>query len=75
MLCSEGDMRAEQGTVEKLLALSVYGPRSAAIKQYVAKLHSRFARYDMPMEEVRKLLDKSLGSRTLTEELYRLRED
>ena len=55
--------------METLVALSVYGPRSAAIKRRVDKLRARFAKHVLPIQDVRNLVDQSLGSRTLTEEL------
>jgi hypothetical protein len=64
----------QKETIDALLGLSIYGPRNAAIKDHVRKLHGRFARYDLPIEEVRQLVDESLGDHTLTGQLRRIRE-
>ncbi len=61
--------------MDTLVALSVYSPRSAAIKRSIGRLRRRFAKYNLPVEEVRRLVDESLRSRTLTEELRQLQED
>jgi len=54
--------------------LSVYGPGSDAIKGYIGRMHKRFRKYDASAQEVRELLDRELGDRTLTEELFRQRD-
>ena len=47
--------------------------REAAVAK-IRELHAQFARYALPIEELRKLLDKELGDKTLTDELYAMRE-
>lgn len=38
------------------------------------RLHTRYGKYAVPVVELRKRLDKEMGEKTLTGELYALRE-
>jgi len=66
--------KRESTTAARPVALSIYGPGSEVIKTYIGKLRKRFAKYEASAQEVRELLDRELGDRTLTEELFRQRE-
>jgi hypothetical protein len=55
------------------LALKVYASQVPEVEVSLEKLRKRYARYAVSAEEVRTMMDKALGERTLTDELYRLR--
>ncbi len=44
------------------------------IDSYLAALKKKFERYAMPIGEARKLIDKSMGTKTLTELLHESRQ-
>ncbi|MGH2458123.1 MAG: hypothetical protein ACRDIY_04575 [Chloroflexota bacterium] len=67
-------MALRQDSRETLVALSVYGPRSAAVRRRISKLSQKFARHLQPVDSVRQLVDDSMGARSLTEELRADRE-
>ena len=68
--------QASSGKVKTAeLALRLYAQQSPEIEQSLEKLRKRYGKYAVPADELRKMLDKELGERTLTEELYALRED
>jgi hypothetical protein len=47
----------------------------AAITQYVLRLNADYGRYACPADETRRLVDESMGAVSLTELLYKSRED
>lgn len=57
---------------ETLLRLYALSPE---VQASLEKLRKRYGKHAMPASELRKLLDKQLGDRTLTEELYKLRQE
>ena len=54
--------------------LHLYHAQSPAIAQSLKDLHARYGKYAKPDAELRKILDKEMGRKTLTEELYAMRE-
>lgn len=62
-------MALEEDRLGTLVALSMYGPRTAAVRHQIEKMGRRFGRHLKPVEEVRQLVDQSMGSHLLTEEL------
>lgn len=57
------------------LLLRIQGLSDPAISEYIAKMRSRFGRYVLPAEEVRNILDKEMGDKTLTGVLFQMREE
>lgn len=49
--------------------------RDRAVEDYITKLRARYGKYARPAEEARRILDQAMGSRTLTEVLYKMREE
>jgi len=65
---------AEPRTCEKDLALRLRMLQSPAMVKAVEKLYSRYRKHAVSAVELRKLLDKEMGDRTLGEELDAMRE-
>lgn len=59
------------GTAE--LALRLQGMQGPEIQESLDKLRQRYAKHAVPVEQVRDMLDRALGSQPLTDELYKLR--
>ncbi len=57
--------------VEAILRL--LASQSPGVQESMDKLQKQYGEYAVPADEVRAMLDKALGDRTLTEELYKLR--
>lgn len=67
--------RITRKTAEQIsLQLQIQSLTDPQIDSYVASLKRRFKRYAMPVEEARKVIDKAMGNRTLTELLYETRQ-
>lgn len=45
----------------------------ADIQAWIDQMKKRYAKYLLPIEEVRRTLDEEMGDHTLTEELFRMR--
>ena len=71
----EDPMEARREAIEALVALSVFGPRHAAIRRSLEKLRRRFMKHAPSHAAVRQLVDESMGPRRLTDELQQLRKD
>lgn len=56
------------------LVLRLQGLRDPSISDNIARTQAKYGRYSLPIEEVRKLVDKTMGERTLTEVLSEMRE-
>jgi len=51
-------------------------PQSKKIVDPVAAwLYARYGKYAVPDEELRKMLEEEMGEKTLTEELYAMRDE
>lgn len=48
--------------------------RSPEIAAGVARLYARYGKYALPPAELRAIVDKEMGDKTLTEALYEMRE-
>jgi len=57
---------------EVLLRLQSSDP---AISGYIDKLRSRYGKYTLPIEEARRIIDKSMGKQSLSAVLYHMREE
>jgi predicted DNA-binding antitoxin AbrB/MazE fold protein len=47
----------------------------AEIRRYIARMRARYGKYARSPEEVRRIVDESMGDKTLTEALYEMREE
>ena len=65
----------EAATSPTPLLLRLQGLSDPAISEYIAKMRSRFGRYVLPIEEVRSILDKDMGDKTLSGVLYLMRQE
>ena len=61
--------------MESILAKSLYGARGVEIKKYLEKLSEEYGGPEATHAEVRAMMDDLLGQRTLSGEVYRMRED
>lgn len=52
----------------------LYQIQSPDIAKTLADLHVRFSKYAMSDEKLQRLVAKAMGKRTLTEELYAMRD-
>lgn len=55
-------------------AVRLYNLLSPSIAETIATLRARYGKYALPDPEAREVVDKAMGTRTLTEELYAMRE-
>ncbi|GEM_PF-6016421 len=55
-------------------ALRLYQLQSPEIAQTLAELHSSYGKYVIPVADLRKMMDKAMGEKTLTGELNAMRE-
>lgn len=46
-----------------------------SIEAYVTGLKTKFKKYQMPVEQGRRLIDEAMGSRALTDLLYEVRQE
>ena len=56
------------------LAARLHALQSPDVQASLEKLRRKYSRYAVPVEQVRAMLDEALGERTLTQELYALRD-
>jgi len=45
------------------------------IQSYISRLKSRYKRYHMSLEDGRKIIDRAMGNRTLSEMLHQIRQE
>ncbi|MDP2934893.1 MAG: hypothetical protein Q8O86_00180 [Dehalococcoidia bacterium] len=64
----------EPRTSTKELVLRLHILQSPEMVRTVEKLYARYRKHAVPVVELRKLLDKEMGERTLSEELNAMRE-
>jgi hypothetical protein len=50
-------------------------PADPAIAEYIKDLQARFGKYALPEDEARRLIDKAMGEKTLTEILFPMRNE
>lgn len=56
------------------LLLRLQGLSDPSIAGYIAKTRAKYGKHVLPADEVRSIVDKSMGNKSLTEVLYRMRE-
>lgn len=68
--------RRQAGSYQGKLPLATLMARlqSPELATSIDALYQRYGRYAMPDEELRKLVSKEMGDKTLTGELYAMRE-
>lgn len=59
-------------TAEQLRLQSLTDP---AIKSYIEELRRQYGKYATSAQEVREMLDKTMGDKTLTDLLHEVREE
>ncbi|MCL5960423.1 MAG: hypothetical protein M1358_14135 [Chloroflexi bacterium] len=57
------------------VALRLYALQNPEIEEYLQQVRRRYGKYAVPAQEVRAMMDKALGSHTLSQELHKLRGD
>ena len=57
------------------MALKLYSLQSPEVQESLDKLRKRYGKYAVPAEQALAMMDKALGERSLTEELYEIRKD
>ena len=50
-------------------------PRSPRMVGAAAELYAQYGKYALPDDELRKLMDEVMGTKTLTRELYKMRRE
>lgn len=50
-------------------------PTDPAIAEYIKALRARYGKYALPEDEARRLIDKAMGEKTLTEILFQMRNE
>lgn len=65
---------ARGATVKAPTITSLYQLQSPEIAKILSELHDKFGKYALPDSELRRMTDKAMGNRTLSEELYAMRE-
>jgi len=68
-------MNAAQARLEAMLAMSIYKARSEDIKICLAELSEAYEGPETTVREVRAMMDRALGDKTLSGEIYKMRED
>lgn len=56
------------------LLLRLQSLSDPSVSNYIAKTKSKYGKYLLPIEEVRRVVDESMGEATLTEILNQMRE-
>ncbi len=66
--------KTEAQTAKTELALRLQMLQGPEIMHSLDELYAKYGRYAVPIDELRRALDKTLGDKSLTEELYAMRE-
>lgn len=56
-------------------AFRLYAMQSPEVQKSLTKLLKRYGKYAIPAQNLREMMDVALGLRTLTGELYKMREE
>ncbi len=59
--------------VEDLIAIGLYQARANKVKEYVMTLYKRYEKYLKPIEDVREILAREVGGKSLSQEVVELR--
>ncbi|GEM_PF-4791290 len=66
-------LKSRGASTQMLLRLQILGDPD--IREYVEKLRAKYGKHVLPAEEVRRIVDKAMGNKTLTEVLHKMREE
>ena len=67
--------KKQQDQPVQTMAQLDFSMQSPAVQESLQKLEYQYGEYAASASEVRAMLDKAMGDRTLKEELHRLREE
>ena len=67
--------RGPKSSAGSEMAQRFYSMQDRSVRASLDKMRTQFAKYAVPAQELRAMLDETMGDRTLTEELHRLREE
>jgi endonuclease III-like uncharacterized protein len=59
--------------VEDLIAIGLYQAKANRVKEYVMTLYKEYEKYLKPVEDVREILAREVGGRSLSKEVVELR--
>ena len=59
--------------VEDLIAIGLYQAKASRVKEYVMALYKEYEKYLKPLEDVREVLAREVGGRSLSKEVVELR--
>lgn len=65
--------RARRASRQTSLRFQIQYLADPDIASYITSLKKKYQKYALPADEARKVIDKSMGSKTLTELLYEAR--
>ena len=66
--------KAQRASRQTSLRLRIQYVGDPDIVSYIISLKKKYQKYAMPADEARKIIDKSMGSKTLTGLLYEARD-
>lgn len=66
---------AAHGDGQPFIPLQLQSLTQPEIQSYISKLKTRYKRYAMSLEEGRGVIDQAMGDRTLSEILFRIRQE
>ena len=67
------EIEAAKKRVEDLIAIGVYQVKASRVREYVRALYREYEKYLKPLEDVREILAREVGARSLSKEVVELR--
>jgi endonuclease III len=59
--------------VEDLIAIGLYQARANKVKEYIMTLYKNYEGYLKPIDDVREILTREIGKKSLSKEVVKLR--
>jgi endonuclease III len=59
--------------VEDLIAIGLYQARANKVKEYIMTLYKNYEGYLKPIDDVREILTREIGKKSLSKEVIKLR--
>jgi endonuclease III len=59
--------------VKDLIAIGLYQARANKVKEYIMTLYKNYEKYLKPIEDVREILTRKIGKKSLSKEVIKLR--
>jgi endonuclease III len=59
--------------VEDLIAIGLYQARANKVKEYIMTLYKNYEKYLKPIDDVREILTREIGKKSLSKEVIKLR--